>query len=282
MLTRVDSSGRAAEDASPVLQTWHFADLLFHSRCRAGRHDEPSDVFGFRGRLPYLPAVKAPMSRETIDLDVPDLAALQTHDVPFTRVLEERRSIREYDARPITLTQLGEFLYRVARVKRVIEPDGERLLYQASVRPYPGGGACYELETYVAANRCEGLPVGLYHYDPLNHRLERIASSEAHIPEFMRDTLIPVDVAGPRQLLIILAARFQRIAWKYNGSTYAAILKNAGVLYQTMYLVATAMNLAPCGIGGGNSELFARATGVPFVEETSVGEFMLGSRPARD
>jgi SagB-type dehydrogenase family enzyme len=122
----------------------------------------------------------------------------------------------------------------------------------------------------------------LYHYDPLNHRLERIAGGEAHVAEFMRDTLIPVDAAGPRQLLIILAARFQRVAWTYNGSTYAAILKNAGVLYQTMYLVATAINLAPCGLGGGNSELFARATGEPFVEETSIGEFMLGTKPARD
>jgi hypothetical protein len=45
-----------------------------------------------------------------------------------------------------------------------------------------------------------------------------------------------------------------------------------------MYLVATAMNLAPCAIGAGNSDLFAAAVGTDYYAETSVGEFILGSR----
>jgi oxazoline/thiazoline dehydrogenase len=47
-----------------------------------------------------------------------------------------------------------------------------------------------------------------------------------------------------------------------------------------MYLVATAMNLAPCGIGIGDSDLFAKAAGCNYYAETSVGEFVLGSRKA--
>jgi hypothetical protein len=47
-----------------------------------------------------------------------------------------------------------------------------------------------------------------------------------------------------------------------------------------MYLVATAMNLAPCALGAGDPELFARLIGSDFHEETSVGEFLLGSRRA--
>ena len=59
---------------------------------------------------------------------------------------------------------------------------------------------------------------------------------------------------------------------------YAVTLKNAGALYQQMYLVATAMNLAPCGLGGGDSDLFAEAAGLDYYAETSVGEFLLSSR----
>jgi len=59
---------------------------------------------------------------------------------------------------------------------------------------------------------------------------------------------------------------------------YSLILKNVGVLYQTMYLVATAMDLAPCAIGGGDSDLFARAAGLDYDSETSVGEFLIGSK----
>jgi SagB-type dehydrogenase family enzyme len=60
---------------------------------------------------------------------------------------------------------------------------------------------------------------------------------------------------------------------------YALVLKHVGVLCQTMYLVATAMGLAPCALGTGDSDLFAYATGLDYVAESSVGEFALGSRP---
>jgi SagB-type dehydrogenase family enzyme len=84
------------------------------------------------------------------------------------------------------------------------------------------------------------------------------------------------------QVVIILASRFQRLSWKYSGMAYATTLKNVGVLYQTMYLVATAMGLAPCALGGGDSALFSEAVGANSLEESSVGEFILGSaRPQR-
>jgi SagB-type dehydrogenase family enzyme len=86
------------------------------------------------------------------------------------------------------------------------------------------------------------------------------------------------DQRSKPQVLIVLAARFQRMQWKYQSMVYAAILKHVGVLYQQMYLAATAMGLAPCALGGGHSDLFAEAAGLNYYEETSVGEFILGTR----
>jgi oxazoline/thiazoline dehydrogenase len=45
-----------------------------------------------------------------------------------------------------------------------------------------------------------------------------------------------------------------------------------------MYLVATAMDLAACAIGGGDSDLFAQVTGCDYLAETSIGEFIIGSK----
>jgi hypothetical protein len=45
-----------------------------------------------------------------------------------------------------------------------------------------------------------------------------------------------------------------------------------------MYLAATAMGLAPCAVGAGDSELFAQAAQTDYRVETSVGEFLLGSQ----
>jgi SagB-type dehydrogenase family enzyme len=77
-----------------------------------------------------------------------------------------------------------------------------------------------------------------------------------------------------------VAARFGRVMYRYEAIAYAAILKNVGVLYQTMYCVATAMGLAPCALGGGSSDAFAAATGLDYYAESSVGEFLVGSAPA--
>jgi SagB-type dehydrogenase family enzyme len=68
------------------------------------------------------------------------------------------------------------------------------------------------------------------------------------------------------------------VAWKYESIAYELVLKDVGVALQTMYLAATAMGLAPCAIGTGDSDLFAQASGIDFYEESTVGEFALGSR----
>ena len=81
----------------------------------------------------------------------------------------------------------------------------------------------------------------------------------------------------PPDVLITLAARFGRVMWKYEGLAYALTQKHAGCLYQQMYLVATALGLAPCGLGRGNSDTFAEATKIDYFEETSVGEFLLSA-----
>ena len=78
------------------------------------------------------------------------------------------------------------------------------------------------------------------------------------------------------QILISIAARFGRLSWKYESIAYSLILKHVGVLYQTMYLIATAMNLAPCALGSGNADLFTKIAGTNYYAESTVGEFILG------
>jgi SagB-type dehydrogenase family enzyme len=82
--------------------------------------------------------------------------------------------------------------------------------------------------------------------------------------------------------LIKLASRFGRMAWKYRSISYATTLKNVGVLYQTMYLVATAMGLAACALGSGDDVAGDQAFGLAARSELGVGEFMLGNPLAKD
>jgi oxazoline/thiazoline dehydrogenase len=274
MLCEVAEDGTIGEQTDVVLAQWEFHDLLFHTRSRSGRHANPSGgTYRFLGQIEQLPALSPPKSAQTIALSKPDLANLVAADLPLTQVLENRRSIGKHGEIPISVQQLGEFLYRCARIKNQIQTKHGELL----TRPYPSGGAMYELELYIAVDRCQDLESGLYYYQPQVHELCSICDATEPVHALLKNAGMSMGADTP-QLLIIITARFQRLAWKYESIAYALMLKHVGVLYQTMYLVATAMNLAPCAIGGGDSDLFTQAVGGNYYAQTSVGEFALGSR----
>ena len=284
VLEGAGDDGTTAEDENPSLQCWEFHDLLFHARSREGRHDAPvGATYRMAGFMPPPPALKPITAAETVELYRPDLEQLQREDPPFALVQERRRSIRSFGREPITERQLGEFLYRVGRVKDLQEWDAATpagpIHIQAATRPYPAGGGLYELELYAVVNVCTGLAPGLYHYDPLGHRLGRVSDRTPEVEALLRNAGTATGTPPETfQVLLILASRFPRVAWKYASLSYALTLKHVGVVFQTMYLAATAMGLAPCAVGAGDSDLFARAIDGDYYEETSVGEFLLGSK----
>lgn len=273
-----DEAGQIPEDKDSSLRLWEFHDLFFHTRSRAGRHEYPMGAtFRFKGELEHGPALKAPMTAERVALFRP---VADTTGPDFFAVLEARRSRRTPGEAPMMVAQLGEFLWRSARVQTHVPPDPQRPgSYEATLRPNAGGGAIHELEMYLTVTRCEGLAQGLYHYDPLAHSLERLSNLEKKQQRLVQDAMNSSGSEKAPDVVITLAARFGRLAWKYEGMAYAAVQKHVGVLYQQMYLVATALGLAPCALGAGNSEAFAAATGLDYFAETSVGEFMLSSGP---
>ncbi|HSS50076.1 MAG TPA: SagB family peptide dehydrogenase [Thermoanaerobaculia bacterium] len=263
-----------ADESSPALAAWEFHDALFHTRSRLGRYDSGfGGTFPGRGRFAPLPALRPAGDGETINLLRPDLACLAAGDPSFTRVLEERRSRRAFGELPISCEQLGELLYRVARVTGTSD-TGE---CGVARRVYPAGGAIYELEVYLAVGACRGLDPGLYHYRPLAHELERVSGSLTELAVLLEGACDACQATGPVQVLVLLAARFPRIFYKYESTAYATILKDTGVFMQTLYLVTTAMGLAACALGGGDSDQFARAAGTDPWTEATVGEMVIGS-----
>ncbi|HEY1860473.1 MAG TPA: SagB family peptide dehydrogenase [Gemmataceae bacterium] len=285
MLAEVADGGTLAEDHDPALQTWAFHDLLFHARSRSGRFDAPyGATYRMAGRIAPPPALKLIPDGPMRELYRPDLAKLERDDPSLAWVQERRCTVRDFDAeRPITDRQLGEFLYRVARVKdsrqtEVDTPHGP-IRMDFAARPYPAGGGLYELELYVAINRCANVEPGLYYYDPARHALARLCERTPEVGNLLQDAAESTAIAEINlQVLLIVAARFPRMAWKYESIAYALTLKHVGVLFQSMYLAATAMGLGPCAVGGGDADLFARAAGTNYSAETSVGEFILGSQ----
>jgi len=286
-----DSPGRRDEGAA--LAQWDVHDLWMHGASRLGYtqmgYGEFGGVFPNIGRSEPEPAVRPAWDGETTELARPDMEKLYAEDRPFAAVQDERRTLRTYDEQhPISAEQLGHFLYRSCRIlfrKQVpvvssrSDTPGKAVL-DLAWRPYPCGGAGYELETYLSVDRCAGLDSGFYHYDAARHCLVKLRERNAEMDRALRIAFMATGLQARPQVVLHIAARFRRVTWKYRAVAYSGILRNTGVLYQTFYLVATAMGIAPCGLGAGDIELFRKMTGLDPVVEGSVGDFGLGSLPA--
>lgn len=279
----LETAGPASEARRRALAQWEFHDLLFHAHHRLGWHHDPAGgAFPFIGVIDPLPARRPPWPGDPVALPrVPD----SPRGEPFASVLERRRSERHYDAgRPVTRQDLGYLLDRAARIRSsrtiAVGGAGERsTALEITQRPYPSGGASYELEIYPVIDRCPDVEPGVYHYDAGSHGLVRIAGRTSDAQRLIADAARTTGGEASPQILLVIAARFARMMWKYRSIGYGVILRNVGVLYQTLYLAATDLGMSPCAIGGGDSALFARITGLDPVVEGSVGEFILGGRP---
>ena len=264
-----------------ALALWEFHDLLFHARSRDGWRREPSGAaFQYIGEIDPLPAARPPWPGTPIPL-----ARAPAGRESFAAVLERRRSERYYDeAHPISRDDLGALLDRSARIRASVVVKVENLAgrtapFELTRRPYPNGGASYELEIYPVVDRCAGLDPGLYHYDAAGHALVQISGRTPDVDRvFANAHRSTADQAQP-QIVLVIAARFARVTWKYKALSYATILRNTGALYQTLYLAATELGLSPCGLGASDAALFARATGLDPAVEGSVGDVILGGRP---
>lgn len=261
---------------SPALVQWEFHDLLFHARSRQGRHNYPSGGLSpFKGVIAQAPALKSMAAKKRIELIRPTPEEIESSDKSFSQAVDQRKSSREHGIKPLSSRELGIFFYRCARVTKIIK-DGR---YEYAFRPYPAGGALYDIEFYALVNRNREIERGLYYYEPKNHRLLLINKDRASLDRL--SDLSAASYGGKRhpEVLILLTSRFTRLAWKYRSVAYALCLKNIGVVYQNMYLTAAAMGIGACAIGGGNSDLFSDITKIGYYEEPLVGEFIIGSLP---
>jgi SagB-type dehydrogenase family enzyme len=252
---------------------WEFHDFLFFHFTRMKRNDRKyGGTYRLQSQMSPDLAIKRVEWKVAKKLAAPGENIFK--ETLFHNVLNNRTSKRNQNNSVITIQQLEALLFTAIKVKKE-NNVAENRLYETTVRSYPGAGACYELEIYIAVNNCVGLNKGLYYYNPLKHELCTIPADSVAINRLITSSAKAMGANNIPQILMVISARFLRVMWKYESIAYSLILKDVGVLMQTIALVATSLNLSACPIGNGNTSDFEAATGLNPLLEGSVGEIII-------
>ncbi len=168
----------------------------------------------------------------------------ETLSFDLSKALTTRESKRDFSRLPLSLTEVSTLLrYAVGVWKKPgdIEP--------ATRRTYPSGGGLYPVEVYLLVRRgTEELPAGLYHYNFNDHSLSVLVTGlfeQVEKPGFFNYSF-----ADAAPLALFMTSVFERQYQKYGERSYRFALLEAGHISQNVYLVAAALGLHCCAIGG--------------------------------
>jgi SagB-type dehydrogenase family enzyme len=216
---------------------------------------EPSRMPGHRLIWNARPALykEYPESKK---IELPSFKPAQAPSLDQT--LEQRKSIRDFQAKPISKDQLSYMLWASTGIQRI--EDGYEY------RTAPSAGALYPIETYVIVNDSRELEAGVYHYFIKAHQLEQLKQGEFR--QEIAAAALGQEMCGAAAVVFCWSAVFERCKWKYGQRAYRYIYLDAGHIAENLALSAVSLNLGSCEIGALYDEQVNAILGIDGVEES--------------
>jgi SagB-type dehydrogenase family enzyme len=230
------------------------------------RHLEQSDQNSGLPQPPLeLPAVKG---RRIIDL--PDPKVIDTEPLDVREAINRRTSVRTYSDKPLSLAELSHLLWCTQGVKQASTRP-------ATLRTVPSAGARHCFETYVLANRVEGLEPGLYRFLAGQHKLQEVDLGLDVAEKVTKACLDQRFILGSAATFIWTAVAY-RMAWRYGERGYRYMHLDAGHVCQNLYLSAEPIGCGVCAVAAFDDDLLNGALGLDGVDQFAVYVGVVGKR----
>ncbi len=242
------SAGDAAEGRRFLKANW---DLFEGSRSDQSRG------------VPVPPRQKPePPGARTVDLVAPD--AFTVGGMQLREAIFGRESRRKFKAAALSLEEISFLLYATQGVRRA------RANY--SFRTVPSGGARHSFETYLFTRRVEGVPPGLYRYQPFDHRLCFLGreATEAGMNAALLNQL------WNSAAVFVWTTIPYRMEWRYTVVAHKIIALDAGHVCQNLYLACESVGCGACAIGAYDQRKMDELLGVDGEEEFAVYAAVVG------
>jgi SagB-type dehydrogenase family enzyme len=193
---------------------------------------------------------------QIVSLPPPSLEA----ELNFWKVLQQRRSIRDYTPAPLALKELSNLLWATQGITEKA--------FSPWYRTVPSAGALHPIDTYLVVNRVEGLDRGVYFLNVADFSLERKNKGDFSLQ--IAQAALDQDIAREAAVVFVWVAVIHRSRQKYRQRAYRYIYLDCGHIGQNLYLAATAMGLGCCGIAAFFDDEVNNLIGADGLEETAI------------
>ena len=183
--------------------------------------------------------LETPTSARWIELPKPVDTSFPGLDL--RQAIEQRVSVRQYSKQPLSLDELSMLLWLTQGVKETTQRP-------VTLRTVPSAGARHAFETYLLANRVEGLPAGLYRFMAIEHALVEVDLAPGLVNR-LEKACLGQKMISTCAAVFVWAAVVERMTWRYIERGYRYLHLDAGHVCQNLYLAGEALGCGTCAIG---------------------------------
>lgn len=165
-------------------------------------------------------------------------------EISIEEALKRRRSIREYEDRPLTIKHVSQLFWAA---QGVTKPDP--WLRAGGFKTAPSAGATYPLEVYMIVKEggVEGLEAGIYHYLPKTHEIELLKKGD-----YSRDLMkaaLDQEWVGAAPINMVITAIYERTTGRYGDRGIRYVHMEVGHVGENVYLQCVSLGLGCVVIG---------------------------------
>ncbi|TCK05270.1 SagB/ThcOx family dehydrogenase [Phorcysia thermohydrogeniphila] len=170
----------------------------------------------------------------------------------------------------LSFGELSDLAFAMNGISRVENFHGEEFYF----RTVPSAGALYPFELYFFVKEVEGIPDGLYHYQPIDHSLELLVEKDFF--ELLQ-TALCAEIPG--NVVAVITSIYARSAWKYRTRAYRYCLLDAGHMASNGVVFLRSVGLGGCVVSKFKDDKLNQLLGVDGENEFALAAVLI-DRPA--
>jgi SagB-type dehydrogenase family enzyme len=206
---------------------------------RRTRYSDISESPQNQGIIPQ-PPLELPIPEGARLVDLPQPASFSVPAMDVRKAIEDRKTLRKYAETALSMEELSYLLWVSQGVKRISSRP-------STARTVPSAGARHAFETYVLANKVDGLKPDLYRYAAIENKLI-VLDAPAEINELITAACLNQSQVQTSAVTFIWAAVVERMFWRYVERGYRYLHLDAGHVCQNLALGAEQLGCGICPI----------------------------------